>query len=606
MQDALLWYYQRELAWLHQAGNDFAASHPGVGVTLQPRSDVVDDPQVARLLDGVAFLNARMHQTLDDGLPRVTDALLAQLFPSCALPLPSMGIVEVDASTGNDDSTLIAAGSLLVTTTGAGTPCRFRTVYPLALAPITLASAQLLALSPVSGLPSPGRGACAVLALRIECRNASADLSRLLPAALPLHIRAPAPFAWRLYDLLFNHCRAIGITSGEHNAVQWLDADDLAPMGLDDGQAMLPITPAALPALGLVTEFLHFPAKFLFFSVRNLASRCTPGSDACTLLFYFDRLDHELASQVSAQCLSLSATPVVNLFPYAAEPLQVQGDAIDLPLLAEVRDPDGFEIHSITRVELIDAGNGTRCDLPELHALPHAASADTLYWHHRRALRPRPATHAGAGYDSFISCCDLRRDARPLAGVLHVTALCSNRNLPARLPAGASQPQFMLLEDPGRCSRIRSLVPPTSSLRPETGAAATWRLLALATLNQQYLFGADDPAALLQELLTVHEMADSTATRALIRALEKVTITPAVAPLRRHGVSSLCRGLDIELTLRHGAGTHVSLLLYGAVLERLLAQMISINSFVRVTLRHGDDGTVIRRSPPRGGTGALL
>ena len=76
MSDTLLPYYDRELTAIHRLANEFAEAYPKIAGRLRLSPGGVDDPHVARLLDGVAFLAARVHHRLDDEFPELTDALL--------------------------------------------------------------------------------------------------------------------------------------------------------------------------------------------------------------------------------------------------------------------------------------------------------------------------------------------------------------------------------------------------------------------------------------------------------------------------------------------------------------------------------------------------
>ena len=63
-RDELLLYYERELTYLRRLGAEFAAKYPKVAARLQLEPTKSDDPHVERLLEGVAFLNARLHRRL--------------------------------------------------------------------------------------------------------------------------------------------------------------------------------------------------------------------------------------------------------------------------------------------------------------------------------------------------------------------------------------------------------------------------------------------------------------------------------------------------------------------------------------------------------------
>ena len=69
MRDDLLLYYERELTYLRRLGAEFAARYPKVASRLQLEPTKCEDPHVERLLEGFAFLTARVHHRLDDDLP---------------------------------------------------------------------------------------------------------------------------------------------------------------------------------------------------------------------------------------------------------------------------------------------------------------------------------------------------------------------------------------------------------------------------------------------------------------------------------------------------------------------------------------------------------
>ena len=68
MNDELLPYYERELAAIRKLAGEFAAANPSAARHLRLTADKVDDPHVGRLLEGLAFIAARVHRRLDECL----------------------------------------------------------------------------------------------------------------------------------------------------------------------------------------------------------------------------------------------------------------------------------------------------------------------------------------------------------------------------------------------------------------------------------------------------------------------------------------------------------------------------------------------------------
>ena len=96
MSDELLPYYERELGYLRHLGAEFARQHPKIAGRLRMGGDAIEDPHVSRLIESVAFLNARVRRKLDDGFPELVDALLNVLHPHFLAPIPSMAIVRFE------------------------------------------------------------------------------------------------------------------------------------------------------------------------------------------------------------------------------------------------------------------------------------------------------------------------------------------------------------------------------------------------------------------------------------------------------------------------------------------------------------------------------
>src|ERR1022692_1650160 len=94
MRDDLLLYYERELTYMRQLGAQFAEKYPKIASRLILEPTKCDDPHVERLLEGFAFLAARVHLKIDDEFPEITEALLGIVYPHFVRPLPSMSIAQ--------------------------------------------------------------------------------------------------------------------------------------------------------------------------------------------------------------------------------------------------------------------------------------------------------------------------------------------------------------------------------------------------------------------------------------------------------------------------------------------------------------------------------
>src|SRR5687768_15227371 len=147
MDPRLLKYYNRELAHLREMGGEFAAEFPKIAGRLSLDSIECADPYVERLLEGFAFLAAKVQLRLDSEFPRFTHHLFEMVYPHCVSPTPSMAVVQFqpDLKEGSlAEGFVVRRGSSLKGLLGKGetTACEYRTAHDVTLYPLELIEAQ--------------------------------------------------------------------------------------------------------------------------------------------------------------------------------------------------------------------------------------------------------------------------------------------------------------------------------------------------------------------------------------------------------------------------------------------------------------------------------
>src|SRR3954471_20715886 len=108
--------YNRELQLLYEQARDFAEQFPGIAERLGDLVAERTDPAIAGLLEGTAFLAARVQLKLKHEFPEFTNNLLEQLVPHYLAPTPSMIIAKAIPIFGDKalhDGHLIPRGSYL-------------------------------------------------------------------------------------------------------------------------------------------------------------------------------------------------------------------------------------------------------------------------------------------------------------------------------------------------------------------------------------------------------------------------------------------------------------------------------------------------------------
>src|ERR1044071_5767356 len=118
-------YYQDELTYLRELGKEFAQAYPAIGPMLAERGG---DPDVERLLEGVAFLTGKIRQKLDDELPQVIHSVALLLFPHALRQIPATPMLEFPPLPNVvRQKRLVARNAEVGSVPVDGVSCRFRT-----------------------------------------------------------------------------------------------------------------------------------------------------------------------------------------------------------------------------------------------------------------------------------------------------------------------------------------------------------------------------------------------------------------------------------------------------------------------------------------------
>lgn len=611
MSDTLLPYYNRELVAIRKLAAEFAEANPKIAGRLRLAADAVDDPHVARLLDGTAFLAARVHHRLDDEFPELTDALLGLLYPQFLAPLPSCAIAQLTCAPDLLVPLMIPPGLALDSEPIRSEPCRFRTAWPATLWPVEVESARLSGLPFAAPANIIAQGAVSILRLVLKCSNPETTFSQLGLDSLRMFLRAPANISLPLYELLCGHTLSVAYADGPADqAAVLLGGNALQPVGFADDEALFPWPQRGFSGFRLLAEYFAFPEKFLFIDLNQIdAKTMIAAGNRLEVFLYLDATVPELERSVNAEAFALGCVPMVNLFPQRCEPVPVNHEDIEYRIVPDSRRQAVTEIWRIERVRETRPDGSARPWRPfyRLAEQPGGNRADDVpggFYHLIR--RPSPAPLRGS--DVYLAPFDPEFDptGQTADTVLSLDALCTNRDLPVELPFGGGHPRMRLAEGLASVTRVACITPPTAPLRLKPRDQSFWRLVSHLSLGHLSVVGGADGAAALKEALRLYDLRDTAETRAAIDGLIGVTSRPGVARVPGARAGAFCRGLDVTLEFDPRAWEFGGLYLLAAVLDRFLALHATVNSFVRTNaVLRGRSG---RRAhwPARAGARVLL
>jgi type VI secretion system protein ImpG len=371
---------------------------------------------------------------------------------------------------------------------------------------------------------------------------------------------------------------------------------------------MLPYPKRSFLGYRLLPEYFAFPEKFLFFDLTGLdcPARRRAGNQLEVFL-YLNRSVADLEQNLSADSFRLGCTPVINLYRQPAEPIELTHTEFEYHVVPDARRPLAHEVYSVDRV------TATSPDDEEVEFMPffsvkHAAGgrAAPAFWHASRRPAESAKGETDRGTEVYLALVDLGFEpAAPADWTLHVETTCLNRDLPHRLPFGGGQTRLQLAAGGALVSGIDFVTSPTRTLRPALKKGALWGLISHLSLNHLSLVGQSEGADSLREVLKLYDFADAPETRSMIEGIVSVQSRRATSRVVAHGVSAVCRGVEVTIQFDEGHFTGSGLYLFAAVLERFLALYCTVNSFSKLIATTSGREGVWCRWPPRLGEQVL-
>jgi type VI secretion system protein ImpG len=618
MNDDLLPYYERELVFLRRTAAEFAQHYPERAAALKLTQNGSKDPHVQRILEGFAFIAARLQRRLDEEFPEITNSLLELIYPHLVRPVPSIAMLQfkVDPELSKQrGGQIVPRGATAYSSPINNVQCRFCTAYPTLLWPIDVTSASFGA---SSDLASGSTGDQARYALRIELQLIGGHkLSGLDLRELRFRIGGDSQAAHWIYEILFNNVVRVLLRpldgkgsriTREHTA--FLSPDSIRPVGFTRDEALLPFSETSFQGYRLLQEYFAYPQKFLFFDIADL-DRLSPETvtGRFEIIFLIEAIEQRdrallLETAVNSETFQLGCTPAINLFEHAAEPIRLSHTRTEYEVVPDVYSPKGFEVYSINRVVSVTPNNATPKEYHSFYSFRHSlltGSTETpeAFWYSSR----RPSQRTGdAGTDLLLSFVDRNfKVSNPAQEAVTAYTTCSNRDLPLELKIDGSWGQLDL--ESGALIQTRILHGPTPVLRANFRDSSQWRLISHLSLNHLSL--VDGGVEALREILRLYDPAATHATSGQVEGITSVRSSRKIARLDSEHGFVFCPGLAIDAELDEDKFAGGGAYLLASILERFFGLYCAVNTFTQLRVSTRQRRGVVWQWPMRSGEQAV-
>lgn len=613
MDRRLLRYYNQELQYLRELGEEFSREHPKIAERLGLSQFECSDPYVERLLEGFAFLAARVQLKIGAEFPRFTNYLLETIYPHYLAPTPSMAVVQFEADVKD---ARLAAGFKIPRDTSIKsilgksdvTSCEYRTAHELKLFPVEVTEARYFVQDlGLLNLPA-SLGAKAAIRIRLRAGGAM-DFSKIAMEELTLYLRGADDLPFNLYEQIIGHATGL-VVRPIQNPAPWqniLPPQNITRVGFDAEQALLPFDARSFQGFRLLHEYFAFPHRFLFVELGGLLPSLKKGKEKeLDIIIPVNQADLRLDGMISATNIGLNCTPAINLFPKRADRIHVQDRFSEFHVIPDRTRPLDYEVYSVSEVVGYESGSESTRRFEPFYTATDAEGQDAAsgaYYAVNRVQRvlssdtqrmgPRSSY---IGSEVFIALVDAASAPYPAnVNELGIGTLCTNRDLALRLPVGRSSTDFTL-DISAPCNAIRCISGPTAP-RPSTAEGETaWRLISHLSLNYLSLMDTSggQAAGAFRDILQLYRDMSDQAISKQVDGLKTIVSKPIMRRVMAEGPISFARGLEVEVTFDPHHFEGMGVFVIGAVLDQFFARYVSINSFTETVIRTTEKQEIMR------------
>lgn len=624
MDTRLLKHYEQELSFIREMGGEFAEAYPKIAGRLGMEQLEVLDPYVERMLEGFAFLAARVQLELDLQYPVFTQNLLEIVYPHFLAPVPSMMIARLsaDAAQGNlNEGFTLERGTQLRgrVREGEQTGCIFTTSQDVTLWPLEVTEAEYI--DGRSELVAAGlaKHTSAKAAVRLRLRRTDGALISELPLdQLTLFLSGGAADPWRLYEALLGQGVGLAGRSTDRRA-EWVEylGNSITPRGFAPEEALLPTPGQSFDGYRLLQEYFAMPQRFFFIELGELRPAFQRAEGADLDLYILLNEGNPALKFIGPEHFELHAVPAINLFSKRCDRMHINGTEVDHHVVVDRTAPLDFEIYQLETVTGISSEGQNDIDFRPFYSAQDftpVGDTHTAYYSQRRRMRQRSEKQrlkgtrtSYLGSEVYLSLTD--RKQAPYPGdikQLAVSALCTNRDLPMLTAVGSGDTDFTL-PDGGPVTQVRAIVTPTKPRSSLAHGQQAWQLVSHLSLNYLSIADADrgKAAAALREIIGLYAPLGDPGLAKQMEGLSSVESRPIVRRMVEDVLSTAVRGIEIKIgfdeSFFEGTGCYV----LGAVLESFFAKYVTLNSFTE-TVIHSQQRGDIKRWPARSGRRVLI
>lgn len=303
MNKKQLQYYLKELEYLNQEGQIFAAQYPQVADKLGIHLNEFRDPHLSKLVQSVAFLTGRVAQKIDDQFNYINQNILQIISPHLIYTTPGCTILKFNIQDKNSQQ-IIPKGTYV--TQGNNSQVRLQTSYPL-----NLTTTQINSINFADGYK-----------YKLSCQNVlEMELEKIDQHTIRFYINTHYLDAMNLYRLLFDTPQqSIYLTKDDQLIYTHFK---LKTVGFADDEKLYHCHEHEDNRFVYFYEFLAYYKKFMFFDLVLEDNAIALDNGKHKFVITLSDNDNPQAININKNTLLCNCTPAINMFTGHAAPITV-------------------------------------------------------------------------------------------------------------------------------------------------------------------------------------------------------------------------------------------------------------------------------------------
>ncbi|MDR2865400.1 MAG: type VI secretion system baseplate subunit TssF [Spirochaetaceae bacterium] len=588
-------YYRDNLQYIRALGAEFAAEFPKIAGRLNLSDFECEDPYVERILEGTAFLSARVEKKLDEGYHNFLESILNSIAPSVLYPIPSGAVLELELNYGDEQA---QKGTSLPDGTFFDAPiptinslCRFSSIDNTPLLPLSIIEEQYL----TRELTALGiENNKAVSALKLKFTPAGGETFPPVDKILA-YANMPDADASLLQRQLINDTIDVYYRYDEGAFKQAQEVRFGIPMSYG-GKFLQEELKNNISGLRLLQDFLAYPAFFKFISIENIASIFKGASlGQVELVILFKRKEMSLVSNIKNGSLKLNCVPVLNMFTKRSDRIAVDKDKFEYHIIPDRTSPRDYEVVNIHALEFFNERNETlffAYNFYDQDILRGIETRNFLSPHRRKSLFDKKASQRSSytGTEMFVSFSTQTSKAEQMYQFA-ADMICTNRDLPLLL-----NPESSLKSNAAYIENAFFIAMPSRPKYPliNRGDSADYAKLSHILFNLSSMLWQDGvmPLKMFQAMILNYRIRSDEETERIAGGIVSLETEPTMFRFIERRTIFFERGWKVSFTLDETAYAGVGYYTFGYLIGEILKTFTPINTLLSIEFHTQQSGLI--------------